>query len=333
MKKNAEVRVPSYLPTPQALFAGRLYFAGNYRTAISGCRVSGLIFGFVLFVPLYIYCARYIQIPLRFLNNLRHNMSGKREKKRKSNAEVFDLDRIISTVKSNELNVQSIREHVKALRDIDLHRMLMEKVKLTEEKALILVSCRVGAEGLMFLKEALKHVPENITRIENGKSMRFTFVCKIFRALASNRGSASNLKDEEIELLCSFLESYCSEYLNVPTLTTACQSIWSLTQDEGTYFNSFLTPPVMNCLDCEKLLTMHNKPSKATLFTLEGPVPCTKVTLECRDCSVHYGITKFFRSCELGSRFYPNEFPIDVIEVSNVTYINRKLYDWMPSLR
>ena len=35
-------------------------------------------------------------------------MSGKREKKRKSNAEVFDLDRIISTVKSNELNVQSI---------------------------------------------------------------------------------------------------------------------------------------------------------------------------------------------------------------------------------
>ena len=262
-------------------------------------------------------------------------MSGKREKKRKATSEMFDLDRIISTVKSNELNVQNIREHVKALRDVDLYHMLKEKVKLTEEEALILASCRVGPEGLSLLKEALLHVPENITRIENGTSMRFTFVCKIFRALASNREIASNLKDEEIELLCSFLESYCSEFLNVPTLTTSttCQSIWNLTQDEGTYFNGFLTPPVTNCLDCEKLLTMHNKPSKATLFTLEGPVPCTKITLECRDCSVRYGIAKFFRSCEPGSRFYPNEYSIDVIEVSNVTYINRKLYDLIPSLR
>ena len=50
---------------------------------------------------------------------------------------MFDLDRIISTVKSNELDVQNICEHVKALRDVDLHRMLKEKVKLTEEQALI----------------------------------------------------------------------------------------------------------------------------------------------------------------------------------------------------
>ena len=106
--------------------------------------------------------------------------------------------------------------------------------------------------------------------------------------LASKREIVSNLKDEEIELLCSFLESYCPEFLNVPTLTTTCQSIWSLTQDEGIYFN--------DCLDCEKLLNMHNKPFKATLFTLEGPVPCTKITLECRDCLVRYGIAKFFRS-------------------------------------
>jgi hypothetical protein len=259
-------------------------------------------------------------------------MSSNQEKKRKSNSEMFDFDTIVSTVKSNASNVQNIRAHMKALRDVDLHRMLMEKVKLTEE-ALLLASCRVGAEGLIFLKEALKHVPENITCVENGTSMRFTFVCKIFCASASNRGIALTLKDEEIELLCSFLELYRSEFLKVPTLTTTRQSIWNLTQGEGTYFNRFLTPPVTTCLDCEKLLTTHNKPSKATLFTREGPVPCTKIILECRDCSVRYGIAKFFRSGDMGSHFYPNKFPIDVIEVSNVTYINRKLYDWIPSLR
>ncbi len=191
-------------------------------------------------------------------------MSSKREKKRKSNSEMFDFYTIVSTVKSNASNVQNIRDHMKALRDVDLHRMLMEKVKLTEEEALLLASCRVGAEGLIFLKQALKHVPENITRVENGTSMRFTFVCKIFRASASNCGIASTLKDKEIELLCSFLESYCSDFLKVPTLTTMRQSIWNLEQGEGTYFNKFLTPPVTTCLDCEKLLTTHNKPSKAT---------------------------------------------------------------------
>ncbi len=121
---------------------------------------------------------------------------------------MFDFDTIVSTVKSNVSNAQNIRDHMKVLRDVDLHHMLMEKVKLTEEEALLLASRRVGAEGLIFLKEALRHVPENITHVENGTSMRFTFVSKIFRASASNRGIASTLKDEETELLCSFLESY-----------------------------------------------------------------------------------------------------------------------------
>jgi hypothetical protein len=65
-------------------------------------------------------------------------MSSKREKKRKSNSEMFDFDTIVSTVKSNVSNVQNIRDHMKALRDVDLHHMLMEKVKLTEEEALLL---------------------------------------------------------------------------------------------------------------------------------------------------------------------------------------------------
>ena len=219
---------------------------------------------------------------------------------------------------------------MKALRDINLQCMLTEKVKLTEEEALVLASFQAGGiQGLCILKEALQHVPENITQVENGTSMRFTFVCKIFHALASDRGIASTLKEQQIELLCTFLESYCPDFLTSPKPTTAHQSIWSLTQDEGIYFNKFLTPPVTNCLDCDKLLTMHNTPSKATLFTLKGPVPCSKVTLECRDCSARYGIAKFTRNNDSGSHFYPPELAVEqVIEISNVTYIDLELYGW-----
>ena len=47
---------------------------------------------------------------------------------------------------------ENIQDHMKDLHDVDLHHMLVEKVKLTEGEALLLASCRVGAEGLIFLK-------------------------------------------------------------------------------------------------------------------------------------------------------------------------------------
>jgi hypothetical protein len=154
-------------------------------------------------------------------------MSSKRQKKRKP-SEMFDLDRILATVKSNESNIDNIREHMKALRDVDLQYILTEKVKLTEEEALTLASFQAGVQGIVILKEALRHVPENITRNENGKSMRFIFVCKIFRALASDRGIASTLKDQQIELLCQFLESYCRDFVTSPTHQS---QFWTATYD------------------------------------------------------------------------------------------------------
>ena len=77
-------------------------------------------------------------------------MSSKRQKKRKP-SEMFDLDRILATVKSNESNIDNIREHMKALRDVDLQYILTEKVKLTEEEALTLASFQAGVQGISFL--------------------------------------------------------------------------------------------------------------------------------------------------------------------------------------
>jgi hypothetical protein len=55
------------------------------------------------------------------------------------------------------------------------------------------------------------------------------------------------------------------------------------------------------------------------------------VSLECRDCSIKYGVCKY--SDEHGARYYHSHLTLDIIEVSNVTYIHKDLYKWMPSLR
>ena len=80
-------------------------------------------------------------------------------------------------------------------------------------------------------------------------------------------------------------------------------------------------------------LTMRNYPVNVKLFSTEGPIPCSKITLECGSCSCVYRVRDF--NDDLGDHLYPAEIgcsPIEIIEVSNVTYIDRKLYKWFPSL-
>ena len=85
------------------------------------------------------------------------------------------------------------------------------------------------------------------------------------------------------------------------------------------------------CLCCERDVSMHNPPSKAKVSTLEGPIPATKITLECRSCKTSYGIARYTH--DGGSHYYPKAISMDLIEVSNTTYISGQLYKWLPSLR
>ena len=253
-------------------------------------------------------------------------------KKRKKQFERFDLYNVKAIIQSNQTYLDEIQEHITALRDVDLQRLLSEKIKLTKEEALHLVTMKVGLHATIVLKQALQHVPTNLSRVTNSSSMRHFYVLKIFKALVCDAMVAS-MKEDDLRLLCVFLESYCPEFLATEPLKTATDTnVWNLTQSEGVNFNKFLTPPVSNCLHCNKQLSMHNDQSKATLFTSKGPIPCSKVSLECRDCSFQYGVLNY--SNKEGTYFYPEELAThSVIEVSNVTYIDSKLYNWIPSRR
>ena len=89
----------------------------------------------------------------------------------------------------------------------------------------------------------------------------------------------------------TFNETYCPAFISAKK--PSVDHLWKLTQKEDLPFNKFIAPPVARCFQCEKDLTIRNNPSKAKLFTLDGPIPCTKVTLECRCCSYVYGVCNY----------------------------------------
>ncbi len=174
---------------------------------------------------------------------------------------------------------------------------------LMEDEALQLLAAKLSIEGLLNLRNAVQHVPKNIPRVVNGVSLRSTFMFTTY---------------------VKFVETYCPIFLSEKK---DGDNLWKLTQTKDLPYNKFLTPPVATCFQCQKDLTLRNNPSKAKLFTLDGPIPCTKITLECRPCSHVYGICNY--SDKSGSHYYPKSdvlFNIDVIEVSNVTYFDVKLY-------
>ena len=249
---------------------------------------------------------------------------SQRKKKRPSG--MFNLENIDAKLKWNASYLRDVRAHIKAISELDLERIMPDMCEVTEDEALIITASKISAQGLFNLKETLRHVPANITRVVDGTSLRFSLVLKIFNAMASP--GIPKLSIEDLQLFSRFLGNYCPTFMSVKETTS---NFWNLSRDEDLFFNKFLTPPVSSCIRCDRQLTMHNNPTKANMFTLEGPIPCSKISLECRSCSVRYGISNC--SDDSGTHFYPSEYGIDIVEVSNITYMNLKLYRWIPSLR
>jgi hypothetical protein len=251
-------------------------------------------------------------------------MSGK---KRKS-AALLDYNTIKANAVANKSYLSEVREKIVAVNCVDIQRLLSGKLDLSEDEALQLLASKLSLTGLYNLQTALRHVPGNITRTINGIPLRTTLVHKLFTNMASANEFCSNLSIEEIAMYMKFVQTYCPLFVE---RVDSHEHLWRLTKTEDLSFVKFLTPPVSLCLLCEKGLTIRNNPSKAKLFTLDGPVPCTKVTLECRACSQVYGICHY--DDKSGSHFYPQEFNVDLVEISDVTYMDLKLYKWFPALR
>lgn len=254
-------------------------------------------------------------------------MAGRQPKKKRTSGLVFNFDEVKARVESKNDYVRDVRQRLNALKEVDLCRLISDTCNLTEDEALQLLASKLSVNGLYNLRRAINHVPDNITRVVDGTSMRSTLIFKLFESLSSP--NSENITIQDLSLYTQFAEMYCSSFLSVKENDN---HLWKLTEKENLSFNKFLTPPVSLCMHCNKKLSMRNNPCKAKLFTLNGPIPCTKVTLECRDCGHIYGICNY--SDAMGTHFYPRAINngVELVEVSGVTYFEQKLYEWFPSL-
>ena len=255
-------------------------------------------------------------------------MSNKQGKKRKASG-ILNYEEVKANVARKNDYLCDVREKLQALKSVDLNRLMADRCSLTEDEALHLLACKISFAGVYNLRTALGHVPENITRVLTGIPLRATFILNIFKNMSDPESECGiNIGVDDLLLYIQFLEMYCASFLGKEE---SDDYLWQLTETEEFNYNKFLTPPFSSCTQCERKLTIRNNPSKAKLYTLNGPVPCTKITLECRECCLVYGLCNY--TSKEGTHLYPDELKIGYIEISNVTYIDIKLYKWFPPLR
>ena len=233
------------------------------------------------------------------------------QSKKKRTSGMFDFENMQSKFQEERRNLNAVCERLRAVNEIDLARLMSDACALMEDEALQLLASKLSFKGLLDLRDAIQHVPNNIPCIVNGISLRLSFIFKIFKSLLSQH--SDNMSMADFQMYVTFIETYSPAFVSAKKPSVAHLS--KLTQKEDLPFNNFIAPPVARCFQCEKDLTIRNNPSKAKLFTLDGPIPCTKVTLECRCCSYVYGVCNY--SEKSGSHFYPksDEYDIDLIEV------------------
>lgn len=223
--------------------------------------------------------------------------------------------------------LQKIGSMLNDLKEVDLTEILANKLEISEDDALLLLSGKISLPTVLLIRKTLKHVPASYCRKEKTTLLRMKYINNIMKS------NCVDMSLEDLEVNIRFLECYCPSFLDRDFDETFDKSLWNLSKEEENWYNMFLTPPVKDCLSCGGTLGMYNPPSKAVVFGVDGPVPSTKVTLECRTCNIKYGIAKYTNS--EGRHFYPIDAygaNSNLVEISNVTYMEYDLYRWIPSL-
>ena len=121
-------------------------------------------------------CRKYLS---RFETN-----SQWRSRKKKRTSGMFDFENMQSKFQEER---RTVRERLRAVNEIDLARLMSDACALMEDEALQLLASKLSFKGLLDLRDAIQHVPNNIPRIVNGISLRLSFIFKIFKSLLSKK--------------------------------------------------------------------------------------------------------------------------------------------------
>ena len=114
-------------------------------------------------------------------------------------------------------------------------------------------------------------------------------------------------------------------------------SLMQLSEKSGGVYTMFITPPVKECINpsCNQFgqlnsLSANHAPTDVVVFDIDGPILASKLCLKCKSCSTIYNYNKFGRKFKEGERYY--EIEQDLIEITDVVYITKRLYSLYRSL-
>lgn len=242
--------------------------------------------------------------------------------KRRRLAQNFLPETVEKRLAEREQTESKCTEVLSALSTLDILSLFSKDLKITEEQALVLLSAKLTFVGVVRLKMVLDHVPAAINMKPRAETvpLRFSLASEILAAdgIALDAG--------EVKQYAEILEGYCPSFCQFEFELS--DTLWKVTGEGKFRFNKFITPPIQSCLSCHENLTMHRQPTDAIVYGNTGPLPASKITLECRNCNMKYGVGSY--SDGRGKHLYPESHGL--IEVSNRTYVDRHLYKWIPSL-
>ena len=193
------------------------------------------------------------------------------------------------------------------------------------ESELVFVSM-LGLSGVSALKRAMEVVPSGLC-----KEDRLQFISNI--VTVQQESHAPDILSVPTRDIHSFLPH--SDKINY--FQQDGEALRKASYTFGSAHTSFLVPPVSCCINQEcrhysKSLYRHHPPTAVTVFTLNGPIPATKINLKCRDCNTIYNYSMYGQKSSNGEQSYEGS-PRNYIEVTDEVYCERNLFQLYCLLR
>ncbi|CAB3985836.1 Hypothetical predicted protein [Paramuricea clavata] len=225
-----------------------------------------------------------------------------------------ELFNSINSLKSN-LSVKKVSE------------LLRLRCKENDIDAASLLSLMFGFDMVSWVMATIQHVPRVFSRRKNS-------CAKIIFEIANKLCQEKHLSLPVVDEMVKYIEEFVPELNVLETQQTRFEdALSSLNGKDGVNYGGFIAPPVEDCMLRGTVLTSPNALSSCTLYTVNGPKPCTNLSLRCQGCKVSYGRSMTHYSSGNAS-YYPKEIirKDNLVEVTNVVYMEKKLYRWIPSL-
>lgn len=218
-------------------------------------------------------------------------------------------------IRDKKRSRNEINEALSTLLNLSLEDMEYSftcSVQLEQTHMLALLVLRFGVMSLFLARYAIKNIPMVLP-----VDMKKKILQAIFPSLAT----------AEVNFLIRNLPRV-SDFMDDATLEDKINHACSST---GIPFCDILCPPVENCTNCGRRLTLHNQPAHITIFKIAGRVQGIKITSKCQPCGLIYKYAQHGNENDVGYQFYQERRSL--VEASNVAYFERQLCLYQVFLR